>query len=183
MTSRAGYHRPSNYRTELLAVQVRIELIRVYLALADLAGARTLMREIDEILTRRPDLGTLVGTATELRMRLTAERAPRINGASSLTTAELRVLPMLATHLSFPEIGAKMYLSVHTIKRPTEEYRTPTDEEWQQFLGHFERRKVSAGLCGRAFAAPCIHEHACIRCPMLWPDPAQRPRIAEIATT
>jgi hypothetical protein len=45
---------------------------------------------------------------------------------------------------------------------------------------NFERRKVSAGLCGRAFAAPCIHEHACIRCPMLWPDPAQRPRIAEI---
>jgi integrase len=36
--------------------------------------------------------------------------------------------------------------------RPTEEYRTPTDAEWEQFLGHFERRKVSAGLCGRAFA-------------------------------
>jgi LuxR family maltose regulon positive regulatory protein len=98
------------------SVQIRIELIRVHLALADLAGARTLMREIDEILTRRPDLGTLVGAATELRMRLTAERAPGINGASSLTTAELRVLPMLATHLSYPEIGAEMYLSVHTIK-------------------------------------------------------------------
>ena len=33
--------------------------------------------------------------------------------------------------------------------RPTEEYRQPTDEEWQQFLGHFERRKVSIGTCGR----------------------------------
>ncbi|MGH3738947.1 MAG: tyrosine-type recombinase/integrase [Micromonosporaceae bacterium] len=64
--------------------------------------------------------------------------------------------------------------------RPTEEYRTPTDAEWEEFLGHFERRKVSTGHCGRAFATPCIHEHACIRCPMLWPDPAQRPRIAEI---
>jgi len=64
--------------------------------------------------------------------------------------------------------------------RPTGEYRTPTDEEWEQFLGHFERRKLSAGNCGRAFGSPCIHEHACIRCPMLWPDPAQRPRIAEI---
>jgi LuxR family maltose regulon positive regulatory protein len=98
------------------AVQLRIALIRVHLVLNDLAGARTLMREIDEILTRRPDLGTLVGTATELRMRLAAERAPGINGVSSLTTAELRVLPVLATHLSFPEIGAEMYLSVHTIK-------------------------------------------------------------------
>jgi hypothetical protein len=64
--------------------------------------------------------------------------------------------------------------------RPTDEYRTPTDEEWEEFLGHFERRKLSVGNCGRAFATPCIHEHACVRCPMLWPDPAQRPRIAEI---
>jgi integrase len=72
------------------------------------------------------------------------------------------------------------FLARRRALRPTEEYRTPTDTEWEQFLGHFERRKVSTGLCGRAFATPCIHEHACIRCPMLWPDPAQRPRIAEI---
>ena len=64
--------------------------------------------------------------------------------------------------------------------RPTDEYRTPTDQEWEEFLGHFERRKLSVGNCGRAFATPCVHEHACLRCPMLWPDPAQRPRIAEI---
>ena len=41
--------------------------------------------------------------------------------------------------------------------RPTEEYRVPTDAEWQEFLGHFERRKVSTGICGRAFGTPCIH--------------------------
>lgn len=74
----------------------------------------------------------------------------------------------------------RAFLARRRALRPTEEYRTPTDEEWDEFLGHFERRKVSAGLCGRAFATPCIHEHACIRCPMLWPDSAQRPRIAEI---
>jgi hypothetical protein len=72
------------------------------------------------------------------------------------------------------------FLARRRTLRPSEEYRTPTDDEWQQFLGHFERRKVSTGTCGRAFATPCIHEHACIRCPMLWPDPNQRPRIAEI---
>lgn len=65
--------------------------------------------------------------------------------------------------------------------RPGEEYRVPTDDEWQQFLGHFERRKVSVGTCARAFSTPCIHEHACVRCPMLWPDPAQRGRLVEIA--
>lgn len=64
--------------------------------------------------------------------------------------------------------------------RPSEEYRVPTDEEWQEFLGHFERRKVSIGTCARAFATPCIHEHACVRCPMLWPDPDQRHRLVEI---
>jgi hypothetical protein len=64
--------------------------------------------------------------------------------------------------------------------RPSEEYRVPTDEEWTEFLGHFERRKVSTGLCGCAYSTPCIHEHACLRCSMHWPDPAQRTRIVEI---
>jgi hypothetical protein len=64
--------------------------------------------------------------------------------------------------------------------RPAEEYRTPTPEEWDQFLGHFEKRKLSIGICGRSFGTPCIHEHACIRCSMLRPDPAQRARLAEI---
>ncbi|MDJ0325193.1 site-specific integrase [Cryobacterium sp. PH31-AA6] len=64
--------------------------------------------------------------------------------------------------------------------RPSEEYRVPTDEEWEEFLGHFQKRKVSVGTCGRAFETPCIHEHACVRCSMLWPDPDQRPRLAEI---
>jgi LuxR family transcriptional regulator, maltose regulon positive regulatory protein len=104
------------YALPHLAVQARIELIRVHLALADLAGGRTLMREIDEVLKRRPDLGTLTGEAQALRTRLSAERAPTASGASSLTAAELRVLPMLATHLSFPEIGTEMFLSPHTIK-------------------------------------------------------------------
>ena len=104
------------YTQPHLAVQARIALIRVHLALADIAGARTLMREIDEILKRRPDLGTLVGEAQTLRSQLAKERAPGVLGASSLTAAELRVLPLLATHLSFPGIGAEMFLSPHTVK-------------------------------------------------------------------
>ena len=99
-----------------MAVQARIELVRVHLALADTAGARTLIREVDEVLERRPDLGTLVSEVQALRERLARDRGPSVPGASSLTTAELRVLPMLATHLSFPEIGAEMFLSPHTVK-------------------------------------------------------------------
>ena len=37
-------------------------------------------------------------------------------GTSTLTTAELRLLPYLATHLSFPEIGERRHLSRHTVK-------------------------------------------------------------------
>jgi hypothetical protein len=72
------------------------------------------------------------------------------------------------------------FLARRRALRPSEEYRVPTDNEWAEFLGHFERRKVSTGTCGRAFGTPCIHEHACIRCPMLWPNPSQRDRLVEI---
>ena len=104
------------YAQPHFAVQARLELARVRLALGDLAAARTKMREIDDVLKRRPGLGTLVGEAQALRARLSKERTPGAQGASSLTAAELRVLPLLATHLSFPEIGAELFLSPNTVK-------------------------------------------------------------------
>jgi len=64
--------------------------------------------------------------------------------------------------------------------RPSEEYRTPTSEEWDSFLSHFEKRKLSLGTCARAFGSSCIHEHACIRCSLLRPEQSQRPRLIEI---
>jgi LuxR family maltose regulon positive regulatory protein len=70
---------------------------------------------VDELLRRRPGLGSLVGEAQALRDRLASERGSSAPGASSLTAAELRLLPMLSTHLSFGEIAAEMFLSRHTI--------------------------------------------------------------------
>jgi len=64
--------------------------------------------------------------------------------------------------------------------RPSEEYREPTDAEWDEFIGHFAKRKVELGTCGRAYGTRCQHEHACVRCPMLRPDPAQQHRLVEI---
>ncbi|EXU65844.1 integrase [Streptomyces sp. PRh5] len=64
--------------------------------------------------------------------------------------------------------------------RPAEEYRAVTPEEWEEFLGHFERRKLALGTCGRAYGTDCAHEHACIRCPVLIVDTADRPRLVEI---
>ena len=98
------------------AVQARIELARAHLALSDPAGARALMREVDELLRCRPDLGNLVGEAEAFRARLSEEHDPSVPGISALTAAELRVLPTLASHLSFPQIAAEMFLSPHTVK-------------------------------------------------------------------
>jgi len=104
------------YALPYLAVQARLELARVHLALADPAGARTLMREVNDLLQRRPGLGTLVGEAGALRAQLARERGSSVPGASALTGAELRLLPLLSTHLSFPEIAEEMFLSRYTVK-------------------------------------------------------------------
>jgi hypothetical protein len=64
--------------------------------------------------------------------------------------------------------------------RPVDEYRTVTPEEWDEFLGHFERRKLALGDCGRAYGTDCAHEHACVRCPVLIIHATERPRLVEI---
>ena len=63
-----------------------------------------------------PGLGTLVGEAGALRAQLSRERGSGVPGASALTAAELRLLPLLSTHLSFPEIAGEMFLSRYTVK-------------------------------------------------------------------
>jgi LuxR family maltose regulon positive regulatory protein len=104
------------YALPHVAVQARIELTRVYLALDDLAGARTLLREVDELLRHRPDIGTLLAEARALRTQLTRQRRSTAPGAGALTAAELRLLPLLSTRLSLFEISAEMLLSLTTIK-------------------------------------------------------------------
>jgi LuxR family maltose regulon positive regulatory protein len=98
------------------AVQALIQLTRVHLAMGDLAGARTLMRETNELLKRRPGLGTLVGEAQALQAQLARQRGRSAPGASALTEAELRLLPLLTTHLTFPEIGEELFISPNTVK-------------------------------------------------------------------
>lgn len=80
-------------------------------------------------------------------------------------------LRLVASQLGWSTAAHLAFLARRRSLRPSEEYRVPTDEEWEEFLGHFERRKVSTGICARAYSTPCAHEHACLRCPMHWPDP------------
>ena len=115
--TRAQRLRPDlTYAIPYLAVQVRIELARCHLALPDTAAARTMLHEADEILRRRPGLGVFVQQAKELRAELARAKGNSAPGASALTAAELRLLPMLCTHLSLPEIAEEMFLSRNTIR-------------------------------------------------------------------
>ena len=74
----------------------------------------------------------------------------------------------------------RAFIARRRAERPSEEYRELTASEWQEFLAHFELRKVALGVCGRDYGTPCAHENACVRCPLLRVDPAQRPRLEEI---
>jgi integrase len=83
----------------------------------------------------------------------------------------------------YPEEAIRSHRAFITRRRelrPSEEYRSPSDSEWEEFLGHFERRRVALGDCGRAYGTGCIHEHSCVRCPLLRISPGQRGRLTEI---
>jgi LuxR family maltose regulon positive regulatory protein len=99
-----------------LAVQTLLELGRAYLALDDLVGVRAVLRQARDVLRLRPDLGTLPAQVEELWSRLDMAGTVLPGASSSLTTAELRLLPLLATHLTLAEIGQRLYVSKHTVK-------------------------------------------------------------------
>jgi LuxR family maltose regulon positive regulatory protein len=106
LTSRAVPH---------LAVQARLELARAHLTLADPGAARLLLREVADLSRRRSDLGVLTQEAEDLRTQLRGISGGT-PGASTLTTAELKLLPLLPTYFSFRQIGEQLHLSPHTVK-------------------------------------------------------------------
>ena len=73
------------------------------------------MAEVKDILTLRPEMGALLDERDELLERLAVVRGGQA-GASTLTMAELRVLPLLTTHLTFREIGERLFVSQNTVK-------------------------------------------------------------------
>jgi LuxR family maltose regulon positive regulatory protein len=97
------------------AVQALLELARAYLALNDAAGARAVLGQARDVVYLRPDLGNLPAQVEELRLALEVAREA-LPGSSSLSTAELRLVPLLSTHLSFREIGERLYVSQNTVK-------------------------------------------------------------------
>ena len=97
------------------AILARLEAVRAYVALQDGAAARTLMLEIAGVLRLRPDMGWLASEATTIGKTVDAMRQTAA-GPWTLTTAELRLLAFLPTHLSFREIAQRLFVSPHTVK-------------------------------------------------------------------
>jgi integrase len=164
------FQRPWGLRQQILTPhRVKVLLDRT-VTLAGLAG---------------PDRGPLRFTPHDFRRIFATEAvatglpvhiAAKLLGHESLTTTQAYIAiydqDVIDHHRAF--IARRRTL------RPSEEYREPTNAEWDEFLSHFERRKVELGVCGRAYGTPCDHEHACLRCPLLRPDPAQLDRLVEI---
>jgi LuxR family transcriptional regulator, maltose regulon positive regulatory protein len=99
-----------------LSVQVRLELGHAYVTLRDRDEARKLLAEAQEILRLRTSLGVLGEQVARLAAEIDAMPQAVGGCGSGLTRAELRLLPLLSTHLSFREIGERLFVSRNTIK-------------------------------------------------------------------
>jgi LuxR family maltose regulon positive regulatory protein len=119
LAGRAARLRPLlTHALPIVSVQTLLELARTYITIGDRAGASAVLRQVRDISQHRPDLGDLSSQADELGSRLETLRG-EMSGISSLTTAELRVLPLLPTHLSMTEISEHLFVSRNTIKSHT----------------------------------------------------------------
>ena len=98
------------------AVRTSLELARAHLSLLDLNGARIWIRHTRDLLRRRPDLGVLALGPRELEAEVESVAIARSGPASPLTAAEVRLLPLLASHMSFREIGEQLFVSRNTVK-------------------------------------------------------------------
>jgi DNA-binding CsgD family transcriptional regulator len=98
------------------AGRLGLQLARACLASSEVAAARQLLREIDDILTGRPAPGTLPGRAGQFGRTPAAAAAPGMTVRVPLTPAELRLLPYLQTHLTAAGIAGQLFLSSHTVK-------------------------------------------------------------------
>lgn len=101
------------YLLPYLSMRVRLQLAKAHLAIDDRSATNHLMREIDDLLHRCPDVGALADEIDAFRRTL--ESHPALGGSVPLTPAELRLLPYLQTHLTVAEIGERLFVSRNTV--------------------------------------------------------------------
>jgi LuxR family maltose regulon positive regulatory protein len=104
------------YALPWLAIQVRLEVGYACITMRDRKGAQRMLEEARTILDAKPKQGVLSAGVDALAAEVDDMPADGSSGNSALTAAELRLLPLLSTHLSFREIGERLFVSRNTIK-------------------------------------------------------------------
>jgi LuxR family maltose regulon positive regulatory protein len=95
--------------------ETRVAIARASLGLSDMAGARGRLTGAARLVRRMPDATGLRAWLTDTCSQLEAATGSAGDGLT-LTAAELRVLRMLPTHLSFPAIAKQLFVSTNTVK-------------------------------------------------------------------
>lgn len=127
-------------------------------------------------LERRPHDFRRIFVTDAIRSGLPPHIAAKICGHAAPDTT----MGYAAIHPEDVTSHHRAFIARRRTERPSEQYRELTVTEWDEFLAHFELRKVALGTCGRDCATPCQHENTCVRHPLLLVDPAQMPRLQEI---
>ena len=98
------------------AVQALLHIGHAYVELSDPAGARVVLRE--RCATSCASDRNSVASPRKPRScsRCSTRSAPRTWVRPRSTTAELRLLPLLTTYLSMPEIAERLHVSRNTVK-------------------------------------------------------------------
>ena len=114
-TRRALALRPLlTYALPVVSTQALLATAHACLGLGDLHAASQTVRQAQEILRRRPGLGDLSERAEALAARV--HEASTEGRPGALTPAEVRLMPLLATHLTFPLIAERLGVSRNTVK-------------------------------------------------------------------
>jgi LuxR family maltose regulon positive regulatory protein len=98
----------------VVSAQALLATAQASLGLGDHHAAAATARQAEEIVRRRPGLGDLPGRVAALLV-LVQDAANR-GRPDTLTPAEVRLLPLLATHLTFPLIAERLGVSRNTVK-------------------------------------------------------------------
>jgi LuxR family maltose regulon positive regulatory protein len=96
--------------------QCRIALAWAAVRLGEIARARQLVEDAARDLSDHPQALAALASLRACQAQIDTASAARTEDAEQLTTAELRVLQFLPTHLSFPEIADELYVSRNTVK-------------------------------------------------------------------
>jgi LuxR family maltose regulon positive regulatory protein len=106
----------SSQVTRWFEIEGRLLLAETAVLLADWGTARTLLAEARSLAGGASSLGLLAARLAELSEAVRASANDGHRWPSALTTAELRLLHYLPTHLNFREIGNQLHLSRNTVK-------------------------------------------------------------------